>query len=100
MSEFRKSTGPKQMSKIIQTKSFTNSYKQLEYFLEIDGALKVGSLRNQPVFECRLCNALTPSNIKEVSQHIIDFHKLDDNLYSIFFVTKVNRLTRLESAIF
>ncbi|CAG8749768.1 14486_t:CDS:1, partial [Dentiscutata heterogama] len=49
------------------------------YFLEIDGALCVGNLRNRPIFECRLCNALTPSNNKIVRQHIKNFHNIDDN---------------------
>ncbi|CAG8725582.1 7077_t:CDS:2, partial [Dentiscutata erythropus] len=59
-------------------------------FLDIDGALHVGSLRNQPIFECRLCNAIKPSSIKIVKQHIKDIHELDDSINSIRFAAKVN----------
>ncbi|CAG8741677.1 460_t:CDS:2 [Dentiscutata erythropus] len=58
------------------------------YFLEMDGALKVGGLRDQLVFECRLCNTLDPSNIKKIRAHIKDVHELDENLNNVLFATK------------
>ncbi|CAG8812899.1 4400_t:CDS:1 [Dentiscutata erythropus] len=60
------------------------------YFLEMDGALKVGGLRDQLVFECRLCNELALNNIKKVRLHIKSVHELDDNLNNVLYATKVN----------
>ncbi|CAG8473437.1 25249_t:CDS:2 [Racocetra persica] len=60
------------------------------YLLDINGALRVGSLRSQPVFECRLCSKIEPSSLKNFRLHISISHKLEDSLKNIVSVAKLN----------
>ncbi|CAG8609684.1 3753_t:CDS:2, partial [Dentiscutata heterogama] len=58
------------------------------YFLKVDGALKVGSLRRHPVFECRLCSAFAPSDVKKIRDHFKYYHNYEDNVYTVLFLAK------------
>ncbi|CAG8550697.1 22042_t:CDS:2 [Dentiscutata erythropus] len=63
-------------------------------FLEVGGALR--RLREKPVFECNICNELFPTGFKTVSQHIRNFHKLDNSPFHLLFLAKVNHNAALE----